>query len=307
MLVSIIIPVYSVEQYIERCARSLFSQTFDNIEYVFVDDCTPDHSISVLLNVLKEYPNRLDSVKIVRHDVNRGLPAARETGIKNSSGEYIIHCDSDDWIDNNYIEQLYSNIVNTNSDVAVCDIISTDGHSSIEKRVGAYSTDYTVFVKDIFRLKTTWSLVNKLVRRELYNDVMQYPTKYMGEDMALCMQLLSKHRKIVYVSNCNYYYLVNPQSASRQENYSSIDKLFRMFGENFNIVLKCYSDKQEFSNDIEFANFNIKYTFLKRAKNLSSIKDWRGVLPVTSIHLVLDNKVSIKQKIVALALFFIRL
>ena len=100
MKVSVCSPVYGVEKYIERCARSLFDQTMKNdIEFIFVDDCTPDRSIEVLEAILSEYPERRSQVKIVRHSHNKGLTGARNTALKEASGEYIIHCDSDDWVD----------------------------------------------------------------------------------------------------------------------------------------------------------------------------------------------------------------
>ena len=94
--VSIIVPIYGVEHFIERCARSLFEQTLDGIEFIFVNDSTPDNSISILLRVLEDYPNRQNQVRIVQHEVNKGLPFARQTGIRLAKGEYIAHCDSDD-------------------------------------------------------------------------------------------------------------------------------------------------------------------------------------------------------------------
>lgn len=96
--VSVIIPVYGVEKYIERCVRSLFEQTLDDIEYIFVDDCCLDRSIEILDNVIKEYPNRRTDIKIVHHKENKGLAQARQSGIKVATGEYFVHCDSDDWV-----------------------------------------------------------------------------------------------------------------------------------------------------------------------------------------------------------------
>ena len=78
--ISIIIPIYKTEKYIERCAISLFEQTLKSIEYIFVNDCTPDNSIQILKNVLKRYPNRISDTKIINHEFNRGLAAARNTG-----------------------------------------------------------------------------------------------------------------------------------------------------------------------------------------------------------------------------------
>ena len=96
--VSVIVPVYGVEKYIERCARSLFEQTLDDMEFIFVDDCTKDESIEVLKRVIDLYPVRKDQVKIIHHAVNKGLSRARETGVNAATGDYIGHCDSDDWV-----------------------------------------------------------------------------------------------------------------------------------------------------------------------------------------------------------------
>lgn len=105
--VSVIIPVYGVEKYIERCARSLFEQTLVDMEFIFVNDSTKDNSIDILLKVINEYPQRKNQIKILHHEVNKGLPAARQTGIKVAKGDYIAHCDSDDWVTSNAYQEMY--------------------------------------------------------------------------------------------------------------------------------------------------------------------------------------------------------
>lgn len=95
---SVIVPMWSVEKYIAKCARSLFESTLDDMEFVFVDDCTPDKSVEVLQGVIEEYPKRKSQTIIVRHEVNKGLPQARKTGVAAAHGEFITHCDSDDWV-----------------------------------------------------------------------------------------------------------------------------------------------------------------------------------------------------------------
>ena len=104
--VSVIVPIYNVEAYIERCAISLFEQTLDDIEYIFVNDCTPDNSMMILSEVLSRYPQRKEQVRIINQPKNQGAAKAREDGIKEARGEYIIHCDSDDWVDKNIYQLL---------------------------------------------------------------------------------------------------------------------------------------------------------------------------------------------------------
>ena len=102
-MVSICIPIYGVEKYIERCAISLFEQTYQNIEYIFVDDCTPDKSVEILKSVIERYPNRKPYVRIIKHKKNRGLGSARNTAVDAAKGEFLMHVDSDDWIDNDCV------------------------------------------------------------------------------------------------------------------------------------------------------------------------------------------------------------
>ena len=121
-MVSVCIPVYGVEKYIERCARSLFEQTMtDGIEFIFVNDCTNDRSIEILEQILSEYPQRKNQVKIIHHDTNQGLTGARNTALKYAQGEYIIHCDSDDWVDIKMYENMYNKAIETDADMVYCD------------------------------------------------------------------------------------------------------------------------------------------------------------------------------------------
>lgn len=118
--VSILVPVYGVEQYIEKCAISLFEQTYSDIEYVFVNDCTKDDSISVLKRVLEKYPQRMQQVRIINHEKNMGLGAARRTAILNANGDYILHVDSDDYIAENAVEVFIKEAYNSNADIVDC-------------------------------------------------------------------------------------------------------------------------------------------------------------------------------------------
>ena len=91
---------------IERCARSLFEQTYTNIEYVFIDDNSPDHSIEILKTTLEDYPDRIQQVKIIRESVNIGLSAVRNKAVSMMSGEFVIWVDSDDFVELDMTEKL---------------------------------------------------------------------------------------------------------------------------------------------------------------------------------------------------------
>ena len=121
MKVSVCVPIYGVEKYIEQCVRSLMEQTMtDGIEFIFVNDCTKDKSMSILNQVLEEYPHRIDQVKIIEHEVNKGLPSARNTALNEAKGEYIVHCDSDDWVEPTMYESMYNKAKISNADIIGC-------------------------------------------------------------------------------------------------------------------------------------------------------------------------------------------
>ncbi len=115
--VSVLISVYNVEHYIERCARSLFEQTYCNLEYIFVDDCSTDNSLSELKRVMKDYSEKEKSVKIIYHEKNKGLAAVRNTAFDNATGEFVCVVDGDDWMETDGIERLVNEQIVTNADV----------------------------------------------------------------------------------------------------------------------------------------------------------------------------------------------
>jgi glycosyltransferase involved in cell wall biosynthesis len=117
MRVSILVPVYGVEKYIGECAETLFSQTYQNIEFIFVDDCGKDRSIAVLRGVVERFPERAKDIRILRHRHNRGLGAARATALAASSGDAIMHVDSDDALPVRAVELLVERMAETGADM----------------------------------------------------------------------------------------------------------------------------------------------------------------------------------------------
>lgn len=137
MTINIATPIKSAEKYIERFVRSLFEQTYQNIEYVFVNDCTKDCSIEILSGIISLYPKRQHAIKIINHDRNKGLATARNTAIKHASGDFIIHVDSDDWIEKTMVEQLVQKQAETCADIvysAVNKILSNSIQKVAQKK-----------------------------------------------------------------------------------------------------------------------------------------------------------------------------
>lgn len=130
--VSVIIPVYGVERYVERCARSLFGQTLqEGIEFIFIDDYSPDNSIEIIKNTLRDYPHRIPQTRIIRLTKNAGISYVRNLGVCEANGKYVINCDSDDWVEPDMYESLLSIAEYTSADIVKCGYFDEQPDKSI--------------------------------------------------------------------------------------------------------------------------------------------------------------------------------
>lgn len=303
--VTVIIPVYGVENYIERCAKSLFEQSLDNIEYIFVNDCTPDNSIVVLQNVIEQYPTRKEFVKILNHKQNQGLPAARQTGLKVATGDYVIHCDSDDWVDLDLYESMYNTALENNLDVVCCDCKNTDGvNYTITK--GGHLTDIDDCICDMMHRRMWWSLCNKIFRRSLYSNGIVFPKDAMGEDMCLCLQMFRSAKSVGYTPEKYYNYYINPNSIV---NVWTPDQCLNKHGQltrNLDIVKSCYQNAQDnrIKKGLTYLTFYAQEMLMPAVGVSKDIKKkWRTGLKGYCLPVILNNQVPVKQRIKAAMIF----
>ena len=196
--VSVIVPVYGVELYVARCVKSLMEQTLEDIEFLFIDDCTPDHSMDIIRYIVNEYPQRVNQVRYYKMPVNSGLPTVRRYGVQLAEGEYIIHCDSDDWVEPEMYASMYTMAKKGNLDMVVCDFYHSYDNQNIIN-----TQKFDCVVDEVLRLLlsgklhgATW---NKLVRREVYDsNLIDYPIDNQWEDKALVIQLAFYSQHIGY-------------------------------------------------------------------------------------------------------------
>lgn len=207
MKVSLLVPVYGVERYIARCAESLFGQTYKDIEYIFVDDCTPDGSIVVLEEVLGRFPERRDSVRIIRHERNKGLGAARATALEAATGDSVMHVDSDDYMAENAVEVLCRRMDETGADVVDGGYARTMDGKAVSIHPPYHGNDdyyvYMLLVQNVFSNRI-WG---RLYRRRLYTGRgIGHPEGIdYGEDFNIVIRLLMNSRRSC-VDDVVYYY-----------------------------------------------------------------------------------------------------
>lgn len=295
--VSVIIPIYKVERFIERCVRSLFEQTLDDMEYIFVDDCSPDNSLAILQAVLSRYPNRQPQVTILSMENNCGQAAVRKYGVMKATGDYIIHCDSDDWVDVTAYEKMYNLAMTCDSDMVVCDYsIVTDG--SYQSMRGCHDRDKRCFFENILAQIDVGALWNKMCKSSLYNDLI-WPKGNMGEDLLISIQQVYNSQSIVYLPQTLYYYNRNNASIS-----ASMDKeavVYRFYQSKANVeglkyffIEKGMYDK--YHDEIDRMLFNKKNLLRPLIAEKKYYRLWKDTFSELNYRIFLNKKVTIGMK-----------
>lgn len=297
--VSIIIPVYGVEKYIERCARSLFEQTLDDIEYLFIDDCTPDKSVEILKRVLEEYPHRKSQVVIHRMEQNSGQAKVREWGMRNARGEYVIHCDSDDWVDVDMYEKMYKKSVSADYDIVVCDYYESDGISHVRKN--EYISDKVEETMSSILLKKTHSVLwNKLVKKSIYNNEIIYPIANNAEDYALLVQLAYHSKSFGYVNEPLYFYFYNTSSLTKVMTNENLINRFNQSVSNIGIVesfLRKNQSLAKYSDELDCIKVIEKEILISSSFDKELYKKWAGAYKEIFPRILLNNKINLRRKL----------
>lgn len=205
-LISIIVPVYNAERYIYQCLDSILKQTYTNFEVILVDDGSTDKS-GVICD---EYAKKDTRFKVI-HQENGGVSVARQTGTDAATGEYTIHIDPDDWVDETMLEELFTKAKETNADMVICDFVIEDniGTHYCSQNPGKDISAENVLKKILFQ-QMHGSCWNKLVKRACYNGISFSPTHIcILEDELFNIRVLTRDIKVTYLAKAFYHYRLN--------------------------------------------------------------------------------------------------
>lgn len=305
--VSVIIPIYGVERYIKRCVDSLFMQTLGNCEFIFVNDGTKDSSMFIIDETIKNYKLSLEkkhqSVHIVCHEHNLGLPQARISGLSIATGKYIAHCDGDDWIEADMYELMYKQAKSLDSDVVICDYFKTGNSCDIRVKQDFIPNTIT-FMQLMLIQKNSWSVWNKLVNRDLYKlESLLRPVPNMGEDLVFTIQLIYNAKKISYVDNALYHYCINDDSICRvQTKESYLDRFYQAVS-NVNIVKEFLKLDSRFDDSIKYLVSSTGVLLLPIIKYPDVYSIWRDYTSDVNVDVLFNRKVSFKHKINLLRMY----
>ena len=296
--VSVIVPVYGVEKFITHCVDSLMAQTMrEGVEYIFVDDASQDASIERLTSVLSKYPERASQVKILVHERNKGLPAARNTGLAQATGEYVFHCDSDDFVEPEMLEVLYGEAKEKDADIVWFDWFLTFGSTERYMKQPEYDNPEDA-LKAMLGGTMKFNVWNKLVRRNLYTDnAITFPAGHgMGEDMTM-MMLFSYAKKIAYVPMAFYHY-VKTNTAAFSQTYSArhLEELKYNVNRISSFIRSRYGNSME--KEIAFLKLEAKFPFIMSDGKDGKYKLWSSWYPEANRYIMQNTNTSIRRRLV---------
>lgn len=294
MKVSVIIPVYRVEKFIEKCAASLFSQTLDDVEFIFVDDASPDNSMAVLKKCIQQYPQRKAQIRMLVHKENKGLPAARNTGLAAASGEYVFHCDSDDFVEPDMLETLYDEAKKKDADIVWCDWYLSFEHNERYMKQPDYATPMEA-LKAMLAGLMKFNVWNKLVRRRLYADnQIAFPAGYaMGEDMTM-MLLFAVAGKVAYIPQAFYHYVkLNTEAYSQNFSLNHLESVKH----NIRTVELFLHSRLGNGLDLEIACMKLEAKFPFLMSNRKEMyRLWERTYPEANAYILRNHYISRRRR-----------
>jgi len=305
-ILSVIVPCYNVEKYIDKCISSIVGQTYSNLEILLVNDGSTDQT-GCLCDAWQEKDHRIR----VFHKQNEGASMARKTGFENTTGEFVTFVDSDDWIDSNMYSDMMAALLSTNSDISECDLchVNEDGstwhrnseHSAAKIIMGRIE-GVVAIVQDHYRM----ALYTKIFKKHLF-DFIEFPREIGYGDDAFVYLLYHHASQIVYVDTEYYFYLQRSGSISRTPNNISAE--LKKISDWSDVLYECYcfvKQHPEYHSALKTTGDYVKCVgmrllrcmivypqqftseyFRRKAKELRSIPFYKGELLPRSIKIEL--------------------
>lgn len=267
-LISIIIPVYKVEKYLEKCIQSVINQTYENLQIILVDDGSPDNCGKIC----DEYAQKDHRIEVI-HKSNGGLSDARNKGLEIAKGEYIGFIDSDDYIESDMYEVLYNLLKQYNADVSICNFYTvSQGKIAIKNAEnGIKEYNRIEILKEVLLDNNIQSYAwNKLYKKELFDEI-KYPVGKKYEDIGTTFYLLEKCNKVVVTGKPEYYYINRQDSIVNNVTETTITDYIELIMQRYDYIEE---------NIKELSSYNKDYLkrILKTAeqdiKNLNEVGDY---------------------------------
>lgn len=300
--ISIVVPVYKVEKYIDRCIQSILKQTYGKFELILVDDGSPDNSGKIC----DKYAKKDSRIKVI-HKKNGGLGDARNTGISIATGEYIGFIDSDDYIESDMYEKLLEACTNNDADIAMCGRYDIQDDNITQRFTFQGECKIWDNEESVKRL-LTWdnidsSACDKLFKRNLFDDI-KFPNGKLNEDIFIMTEIIDKANKIVHIGDSKYYYYHRDNSITTSAfSEANMDAVYAA-----NKVLKYIESRYPYyKKDAKFFyNVTVIYTFNKintyklKRENVMCFNLLKDIILKNKSEIIFERRIKLKDKIVTI-------
>lgn len=311
--ISIIVPVYNGDEYLERCINSLINQTYSNLELIFINDGSLDKSLSIL----KKYKNIDKRIKIIDKK-NTGVSDSRNIGIKKSTGRYICFCDCDDMYEDNYVEIMYNTMIKYKVDIVKCNYKVIDkNNNDIDK-----GNTKNISNKLLNRNEIKNEIIPKfldgsipcfsyliMIDREKLN--VEFPTDIaMMEDVVFYLRLLLNTNSLYIIDNCLYTIMYNDEGATNNvKNYKrnilniiGVNKYIRDELNEYNLLSKDNLEKLNINHLNAISDFIFRYYLYGKDDTIKLCKDIRCDNLLRIVNETNLNKINIQRRIILILL-----
>ena len=273
-ILSIIIPVYNAQTTIGRCCESLFAQTLKSIQYIFVIDGSVDDSLMVIQKTLDRFPNRKKDVIIIDRKENRGVAYSRQQGLEKALGEFVIHCDADDWAEKDMYESLYNAALESKADIACCGfyVDTPDGKELLKLPGVDYHLEFNI-------VPVFGSLWNKMIRRDVItqNGIGFYENINWGEDFMVSVQCQLLANKIVVVNRPFYHYVQNNDSITHNLTHDKCIELIQCVYKMEQFLIE-HDLLENYAFELNYLKFQLKQ-YLIIIPEIYSPSEWQRFFP----------------------------
>ena len=291
--VSVIVPVYNTEKFIERAIVSLMEQTLDDIQFIIIDDGSKDNSFEIIKKVIARYPSRMNQVTLITRG-NKGVAATRAEGMEIAQGQYVIHLDSDDWVEPNWLESMYTKALLDNADVVVCDFAMVyQGHQEdYHNNVANLGREC---VKRLLSGEISNSNCDKLVSRELLN---KYKIHFhggfeMGEEFLVSLLVFINSQRVTHVDQVLFYYnRTNENSLTKSYSLKALSDLADIVQLADRYLTKAKFDSY-CQHEMNIFKLNVRGLFIVHSQgDINVIKHALNLYPNTN-SMIFSSKVKI--------------
>lgn len=296
---SVIVPIYNVEAFIERCIFSLFNQTLRDIEFIFIDDCSTDKSLFLLEKTLERYPERRNDVQIIRNDCNKGVAAVRNIGLRSARGEYIGWVDSDDWIEPEMYSLLYQRAIESCCDIVWCDYYNSYPDHE-DRQFQSCNPNNIDYIRSLLLGKLHGGLWLTIIKKALFvNNSILFPEgKNVMEDKNVLIKLACYATQISYIPIPYYHYVKynNSSLSSCWDDDLSIEHMAKSNLDDVCSFLQRVVLGYDFTDDIAYGKLVFKKGYLNYP-HMDSFRKWKSLYNEANEYVLTCPNTTLKQRV----------